>query len=122
MESPQKINNRTILGSSKPTSLLAPLSWTSQPPGLGEINFCCLNHPFIYLLAASHSMWDLSSLTRDQICVPCIRRRSLNHWTTREIPKPPFSYGPPKQANTLLNLQSRRLQAHCLLKIVLTLL
>ena len=30
-------------------------------------------------------MWDLSSPTRDQIRVPCIGRRILNHWTTREV-------------------------------------
>ena len=30
--------------------------------------------------------WDLSSLTRDQICIPCTRRQILNHWTTtREV-------------------------------------
>ena len=31
-------------------------------------------------------MRDLSSLTRDQTCVPCIARQILNHWTTREVP------------------------------------
>ena len=31
-------------------------------------------------------MWDPSSPARDQTCVPCIRRRILNHWTTREVP------------------------------------
>ena len=31
-------------------------------------------------------MWDLSSPTRDQTHTPCIGRRSLNHWTIREIP------------------------------------
>ena len=31
-------------------------------------------------------MWDLSSLTRDKTHIPCIGRRILNHWTTREIP------------------------------------
>ena len=31
-----------------------------------------------------HSMWDLSSPTRDQTCVPCITRWILNNWTTRE--------------------------------------
>ena len=30
-------------------------------------------------------MWDLSSLTGDQTCTPCIERWSLNHWTTREV-------------------------------------
>ena len=30
-------------------------------------------------------MWDLSSPTRDGTRVPCIGRRSLNHWATREV-------------------------------------
>ena len=30
------------------------------------------------------STWDLSSLTRDRTCVPCIARCILNHSTTRE--------------------------------------
>ena len=30
------------------------------------------------------SMWDLNSLTRDQIHNPCGARRILKHWTTRE--------------------------------------
>ena len=33
-----------------------------------------------------HGMWDLSSPTRDQTCIPCIARWILNHWTTREVP------------------------------------
>ena len=28
------------------------------------------------------SMWDLSSPTRDQTYIPCIRRQIPNHWTT----------------------------------------
>ena len=31
-------------------------------------------------------MWDLTSLTRDRTCTPCIGRRSLNQWTAREVP------------------------------------
>ena len=31
-------------------------------------------------------MWDLSSPTRDRTCVPCIGRRILYYWTTREVP------------------------------------
>ena len=31
-------------------------------------------------------MWDLSSLSRDRTRTPCIGRRSLNHWTAREVP------------------------------------
>ena len=30
--------------------------------------------------------WDLSSLTRDRTLIPCIVRRILYHWTTREVP------------------------------------
>ena len=36
-------------------------------------------------------MWDLSSLTRDRTCTPCIGRRSLNRWTAREVPSGEFS-------------------------------
>ena len=31
------------------------------------------------------SMWDLSSLTRDQTHVPCIGRYILDHWLSREV-------------------------------------
>ena len=31
-------------------------------------------------------MRDLSSLTKDRTRTPCIGRRSLNHWTAREVP------------------------------------
>ena len=31
-------------------------------------------------------MWDLGSLTRDGTHSSCIGRRSLNHWTTKEVP------------------------------------
>ena len=30
-------------------------------------------------------MWDLSSLIRDRTRTSCTGRRSLNHWTTREV-------------------------------------
>ena len=31
-------------------------------------------------------MWDLSSPTRDLTSAPCTARRSVNQWTTREVP------------------------------------
>ena len=31
-------------------------------------------------------MWDLSSPSRDRTLIPCIGRKILNHWTTREFP------------------------------------
>ena len=33
-------------------------------------------------------MWDLKSLTRDWICIPCIGRWNLNPWTTWDILQP----------------------------------
>ena len=32
-------------------------------------------------------MQNLSSLTRDQTCIPCIARQVLTHWTIREAPQ-----------------------------------
>ena len=45
----------------------------------------------VHRLKLPLSMWDLSSLTRDQTHVPCIGRQIPNHWTTvpmaREVPR-----------------------------------
>ena len=38
-------------------------------------------------------MWDLSSLTRDQVCVCALEAQSLNHWTTRDVPFHELSLG-----------------------------
>ena len=32
------------------------------------------------------SLWDLSSPTRDQTQAMAVKAKSINHWTTREIP------------------------------------
>ena len=40
---------------------------------------------FYFLFFWPQSIWDLSSLTRDSTCTPCIRRQSLNPWTPREV-------------------------------------
>ena len=46
-----------------------------------------LFHGFCFWVFFSlRGMWDLSFLTRDRTCTPCIRRQSLNHWTTRQVP------------------------------------
>ena len=45
-------------------------------------------YPFIFfvkILTTPHSIWDLSSSTRDQTCAPCIGGQGLNHWTAREV-------------------------------------
>ena len=47
-----------------------------------------LHHLFFKkkVLALSHSIWNLSSLTRDQIHAPLHWKPGvLNHWTAREI-------------------------------------
>ena len=46
--------------------------------------FCCC-YCFNWFLAVPLGMWDLSYLTRDQICSPCSRTQNLNYWTAREI-------------------------------------
>ena len=35
---------------------------------------------------------DLNSLIKDQTHIPCIGRQSLNHWTTKEVPKISYVY------------------------------
>ena len=50
------------------------------------IEFVTILLLFYILVFWLQNMWDLQSLTRDQIHTRCIRRRSLNHWTTREVP------------------------------------
>ena len=37
-------------------------------------------------MLSRRGMQDLSSLTRDRTCVPCIGRHILNPWTPREVP------------------------------------
>ena len=51
---------------------------------LGNLNFVCL---FVCLFWPP-SLWNPSSLARDQACVPCTR--SAVHWTTREVPLEQF--------------------------------
>ena len=68
------------------------------------VDFIYLTSEFLFVSAASalccgawaqlltpgaylpDSMWDLTSPTRDQTCVPCVGRQILNPWTTREVP------------------------------------
>ena len=46
---------------------------------------------FYVLVFWPWGMWHLSSPTRVWTLIPCIRRQSLNHWATREIPRRPTS-------------------------------
>ena len=46
---------------------------------------------FFFFFATPYSMQNLSSLTRDRTCAPCIGSESLNCWTTREVSDPELS-------------------------------
>ena len=48
---------------------------------------------FYVLVFWPPGMWDLSSPTRGRTQVPCIGRRILNHWITREAPYSLFFHG-----------------------------
>ena len=54
------------------------------------IEFVTILLLFYVLVFWPWGMWDLNSLTRDPTRTPCIGRRSLNHWTAREVPPPTF--------------------------------
>ena len=58
---------------------------------LNLLQYCfCFMFCFLGFFFWLQGMWDLSSPTRDQTHTRCIRRESLNHWTTREVPAPQF--------------------------------
>ena len=65
--------------------------WTSFKVFIEFVTILLL---FYVLVFWPRGMWDLSSPTRDQTHTPCIGRRSLNNWTTREIPKYSFYLTP----------------------------
>ena len=51
-------------------------------------NFLQCHFCFMFWFFWPHvGMWDLSSPTRGKNCTPCIRRWSLNHWSTKEVPR-----------------------------------
>ena len=51
-----------------------------------------LQYCFCFLCFGSLAarQWDPSFQTRDGTCTACIGRRSLNQWTTREVPELTF--------------------------------
>ena len=55
--------------------------------------FCIIkkNTIYYYYFATPCSMWDFSSVTRDQTHAPVMEAQNLNHWTAREVPKLLFS-------------------------------
>ena len=46
----------------------------------------CFCFMFCFVFFSPWGVWDLSCLTRDWTHIPCTGRRSLNHWTIREVP------------------------------------
>ena len=50
------------------------------------IEFATILLLFYVLVFWLQGMWDPSSSTGDRTHTPCIGRRSLNHWTAREVP------------------------------------
>ena len=42
---------------------------------------------FYVLVFWPRGMWDPSSPIRDRTYTACVERRSLNHWTAREVPR-----------------------------------
>ena len=57
-----------------------------EPGGLPSLGSQSLTRLKRLSSSSRSSMWYLSSLTRDGIRTPCIRRWSLSHWITREVP------------------------------------
>ena len=51
------------------------------------IEFVTILLLFYVLVFWPRGIWDLSSPTRDRTCTPSIGRRSLNQWTTSEVPQ-----------------------------------
>ena len=47
------------------------------------VTILLLFHVLVFWLPG---LWDLHSPTRDWTCTPCSGRRSLHHWTAREVP------------------------------------
>ena len=56
--------------------------WTERPGMLRFMGSQRVRHDWATELKM---MWDRSSPTRAQTCIPCIARQILNHWTTREV-------------------------------------
>ena len=51
-----------------------------------SLYWVCYNIASVFLVFWMWGLKDLSTLTREQTCTPCIGRQSLNHQTTRESP------------------------------------
>ena len=64
------------------------------PLTMGLLSALALGFLFVCFcfLAALHSLWDLSSLTRDRTHTTAVKAWSPNHWTAREFPSTVFLF------------------------------
>ena len=67
------------------------LMWTVFRVFIEFVSILFLFYALVFL--ATRGTWNLSSLTRDWTHTFCIRRRSLNHWIARDIPRFSLSLG-----------------------------
>ena len=83
------------------------LSCSTQDLCLARGIFPCPTRasPVWHMGLVAQGMWDLSSPTRDQACIPCIGRWILNPWTTREAGNLPLLLGPEGQEPAACCLQ-----------------
>ena len=65
------------------------LMWTIFKVFIEFVTILLLFYVLVFWLRGT---WDLSSLTRDQTHTRCIGRRSLNHWSAREVSLCIFKY------------------------------
>ena len=60
--------------------------WTIFKDFIEFVTILLLFYVLVFLVVRLF-WWDLIFPTRDRTGTPCIGRQSLNHWTTREVPK-----------------------------------
>jgi len=65
-----------------PFIYVSPRMWCLYPVRDYFLSFFNLIN---FFLATLHSIWDLSSLTRDGTLGPALEAWSLNHWIAREV-------------------------------------
>ena len=67
------------------------LMWTIFKVFIDLLQYCFFF--FLMCWCCGREPWDLSCLTRNQICAPALREQSPNHSTTRETPVSTFHLG-----------------------------
>lgn len=69
-------------------------SLADQEQGLGKhgspVPCCSVRFKVFFFLAALHSSWDLSSLTRNRTQALAVKAPSPNHWPAKDFPEESF--------------------------------